>query len=167
MDNVLLKVLFGVPNVKMRQYPTQEKKTVHIDLSSPKGHVDSFDFVRAKLRESLAFALAMVGDEQPTKYVKAENNFQIDSSVLNKHASEDYKVTIKQACLFRRPWWEIGVHCCFSWVFLLFFREFGSSLFSTDFQYLPIQLGVLVVSLLGLPFFPPIFNLCQFRWDWW
>ena len=56
------------------------------------GHVDSFDFVRAKLREFLASALSMVGDEQPKKYVKAENNFQIDSTVLNRHASEDYKV---------------------------------------------------------------------------
>ena len=78
-----------VPNVKMRQYPTQEKKTVHIDLSSPKGHVDSFDSVRAKLRESLASTLAMVGDEQPKKDVKTENNFQIDSTVLNRHAHED------------------------------------------------------------------------------
>lgn len=91
MDNVPLKVLFGVPNVKMRQSPTQEKKTVQIDLSSPKGHVDSSDSVRAKLRESLASALAMVGDEQPKKDVKTENNFQIDSTVLNRHASEDYK----------------------------------------------------------------------------
>ena len=89
MDNVLLKVLFGVPNVKMRQYPTQEKKTIQIDLSSAKGHVDSFDSVRAKLRESFTSALAMVGDEQPKKDVKAENNFQIDSTVLNRHASED------------------------------------------------------------------------------
>ena len=75
MDNVPLKVLFGVPNVNMRQSPTQEKKIVNIDLSSPKGHVDSFDYVRAKLRESLASALAMVGDEQPKKDVKAKNNF--------------------------------------------------------------------------------------------
>ena len=70
MDNVPLKVLFGVPNVKMRQSPTQEKKTVQIDLSSPKGHVDSSDSVRAKLRESLASALAMVGYEQPKKDMK-------------------------------------------------------------------------------------------------
>ena len=75
MDNVPLKVIFGLPNVKTRQSPTHEKKTVQIDLSSPKGHVDSFDSVRAKLRESLASALAMVGDEQPKKDVKAENNF--------------------------------------------------------------------------------------------
>lgn len=92
MDNVPLKVLFGVPNVKMRQSPTQEKKTVHIDLSSPKGHVDSSDSVRAKLRESLASALAMVWDEQPKKDVKMENNFQIESTVLNRHGSVDYKV---------------------------------------------------------------------------
>lgn len=92
MDNVPLKVLFGVPNVKMRQSPTHEKKTVQIDLSSPKGHVDSSDSVRAKLRDSLASALAMVGDEQPKKDVKTENNFQIESTVLSMHASEDYKV---------------------------------------------------------------------------
>ena len=104
MDNVLLKVLFVVTNVKMCQSPTQEKKTVQIDLSPPKGHVDSFDSIRAKLRESLASALAMVGDEQPKKDVKEENNFQIDSTVLNRHASEDYKVRIKHACLFRCPW---------------------------------------------------------------
>ena len=35
MDNIPLKVLLGVPNVKMRQSPTQEKNTVKIDLSSP------------------------------------------------------------------------------------------------------------------------------------
>ena len=75
MDNAPLKVLFGVPNFKMRQFPTQEKKTVQIDLSSPKGNVHSFDSIRAKLRESLASALAMVGDGQPKKDVKAENNF--------------------------------------------------------------------------------------------
>lgn len=109
MDNVPLKVLFGVPNVKMRQSPTQEKKTSQIDLSSPKGYVDSSDSVRTKLRESLASALAMVWDEQPKsdvkiennlamvwdeqpkRDVKIENNFQIESTVLNKDGSMDYK----------------------------------------------------------------------------
>lgn len=92
MDNVPLKVLFGVPNVKMRQSPTQEKKTAQTDLSSPKGHVDSSDSVRTKLRESLASALAMVWDEQSKRDVKMENNLQIESTVLNKDGSMDYNV---------------------------------------------------------------------------
>ena len=44
---------------------------------------------------------------------------------------------------------------------------FRSTLFSTSFQSLPIRMGLVVVSFLGLPFFPPIFNLCQYSWDWW
>jgi hypothetical protein len=33
MDNVPLKFLVGVPNVNMRQSPTQEKKTVQLYIS--------------------------------------------------------------------------------------------------------------------------------------
>jgi hypothetical protein len=67
-------------------------RIAQIDLFSPKGHDDSSDTVRAKLRESLASVVAMVWDGQPKKDVKMDNNFQIEATALNMHRSADYKV---------------------------------------------------------------------------
>eukprot|EP01018_Ginkgo_biloba_P037326 Gb_19996 [translate_table: standard] len=64
MDNVVLKVLFEAHDAKMCQAPSPKKATIQIETSSPKDQRDSFNFVRNKLRNSLASALAMVGEEQ-------------------------------------------------------------------------------------------------------
>eukprot|EP01018_Ginkgo_biloba_P001956 Gb_22043 [translate_table: standard] len=79
MDNVPLKVLFGVPNAKMRQSPSQEKKAIYIEISSPKDQGDSSDSVRSKLRDSLSCVLVMVGDEQHKKDVIMEKKLQTEA----------------------------------------------------------------------------------------
>ncbi|KAH9301221.1 hypothetical protein KI387_012804, partial [Taxus chinensis] len=100
MDNVPLKLLFGVSNVKMRQSPTQEK-AMQIDLSSPKDQLDSTESIRIKLRESLASALALVGDEQQRKDANSEKNLKTGSVVLEMpfnldcHAGEMEQIEAK------------------------------------------------------------------------
>ncbi|GLJ30593.1 hypothetical protein SUGI_0605770 [Cryptomeria japonica] len=88
MDNVPLKLLFGVSNVKMRHSPTQEK-AVQMDLCSPKDQLDSSESVRVKLRESLTSALALVCDEQQKKDSITEQNLKIEMVVPERPSNLD------------------------------------------------------------------------------
>lgn len=90
MDNVPLKLLFGVSNVKMRHSPTQEK-AVQLDLCSPKDQLDSSESVRVKLRESLTSALALVCDEQQKKDSIAERNLKIELVVPERPLNLDHQ----------------------------------------------------------------------------
>lgn len=81
MDDVPLKLLFGVSNLKTRRRASKEKKKKEIGSHSPKDLVDSTNSARSKVKESLASVLEM-DVQQQKDYVDTRS--QLEAGVTEK-----------------------------------------------------------------------------------